>query len=435
MFNFNPFITTNTFKGNQYIALARFSGDMYPQSVRNVIRDGKIAELAAAEDPQGLLNRYFATKYRKTPEGYYVNPWMTEEDKAFWLTQKTEVIRYFGSKMPNTDLYWLCQDLKPLPDEQSQLVLDIIERNWPKNEIDLLLFFSAPGYAPILKIYGDGATDADGDYVVTRANAWDNDNERFGFGDKIAKIFKGWKLPDPNLDFHGDFLGHTPEIKTDEQREYEHIRGLDLEPTLEFDLEREFARASRDASEYTWANLGWALARSANSHRCGGPEVEYEYSVLFFEDLDEAPDEAIGFFRWLNIEWGNNYYHISPDQQALWEVVREFDDHATPKEKNFQFQTFVNWILNWERAIPHTVEVDGKLEKRGVWSYKAEPMYGPKSRAYKLVDGEITGNVVFTSLEVYMASENDEIDVIDPEEYPDHESDNIEFYEEDDLDF
>lgn len=433
--NFNSFITTNSFKGNSYVALARFSGDLYPQSVRSAIRDGKIAELASAEDPQGLLGRYFSTKYRKTPDGYYVNPWMTEEDKAFWLTQKTEIIRYFGNKMLNTDLYWLCQDLKVLSDDQAQLVLDIIERNWKKNDIDLVLFFSAPGYAPILKIYGDGTIDADDDFVVTKANAWDNDQARFAFGNKIAKIFKGWKLPDPNLDFHGEFLGHTPESKTDEQRIYEHLHGLDLEPTLELDMEREFARASKDAAEYTWSNLGWALARSANSWRCEGPEVEYEYSISFFENLEDAPDDANGFFRWLNIEWGNNYYHISPDQQALWEVVREFDDYATPKEKNFQFKTFINWILNWERAIPHTVEVDGKIERRGVWSYKSEPMYGPKSRAYKLVDGEIQGNVVFTSLESYMASENDDIDIVDPEEYPDPESGTLAFYEEDDLDF
>ena len=430
MLQFNAKIIRNQFAGNSYVAIARFPGDLYPQSIKNAIKAGKIREIAEADDPENLLSRYFSTKFRKTPEGVYVNPWLETEDRAFWLNHKAEICHYFGDHINETELFWLCQDLKPLDDERAQLVLDIIERNWKKNDIDLILFFSAPGYAPILKLYGDGTIDADGDYVVTKANAWDNDQERFAFGDKISKIFKGWKLPDPNLDFHGDFLGYTPEIKTDEQREYEHRRGLDLEPPQELDMEREFARASRDASEYTIYNLGWALARSANSWRCGGPELEEGYSLSFFELLEDAPDTAAEFFHWLNVEWGNSYYHISPDQQALWEVVRELDDWATPKEKEFQFYTFMSWIANWERAIPHIIEVDGKPEKRGVWSYKADPMYGPKSRAYKLVDGEITGNVVFTSLESCIAME-----AIDDDEDESPEIVAPEFYEEDDLDF
>lgn len=430
MLQFTANIVRNTFAGNSYVAIARFPGDIYPQSVRNAIKSGKIREVAEAEDPENLLGAYLQTKFRRTPEGVYVNPWMSDDDRAFWLEHKSEVVRFLGDRIPATELFWLCQDLKPLADDQAQLVLDIIERNWKKNDIDLILFFSAPGFAPILKLYGDGTTDADGDYVVTKANAWDNDNERFAFGDKISKIFKGWKLPDPNLDFHGEFLGHTPEIKSDEQREYEHVRGLDLEPTLELDMEREAARASRDAAEYTWSNLGWALARSANSFRCGGPKLEEGYSLEFFELLEDAPDTAEKFFHWLSVEWGNSYYHISPDQQAMWEVVREFSDYATPKEKEFQFYTMMSWLANWTRAIPHIVEIDDKPEKRGIWSYKSEPMYGPKSRAYKLVDGEIIGNVMFTSLEACIAMENS-----DDDEGENPEIVASEFYEEDDLDF
>ena len=430
MLNFTSTIVRNTFAGNSYVAISRFPGDMYPQSVCNAIRAGKIREVAEAEDTENLLGTYLQTKFRKTPEGVYVNPWMEEEERDFWLSHKSEIVRFLGDRIPETELFWLCQDLKPLPVDQAQIVLDIIERNFRKDDINLVLFFSAPGFAPILKIYGDGTMDADGDYVVTKANAWDNDQERFAFGDKIAKIFKSWKLPDPNLDFHGEFLGHTPEIKSDDQRIYEHMHGLDLEPTLEIDMEREAARASKDASEYTWANLGWALARSANSFRCGGPKLEEGYSLEFFELLEDAPDTAEEFFHWLSIKWGNSYYHLSPDQQALWEIVREFDDYASLKEKELQFYTFMSWLANWTRAIPHIVVVDGKEEKRGIWSYKSEPMYGPKSRAYKLVDGEITGNVMLTSLEACIAMENSDDD---EDESP--EIITPEFYEEDDLDF
>lgn len=405
--NLNSFITTNSFNGNNYVAIARFSGDMYPQSIRNAIRDGRIAEIAKAEDSKGLLQRYFSAKYRKTPEGYYVNPWISDDDKAFWFAQKNNIIRYFGELIPETNLYWLCQDLKVLPEAEAEIVWDIITRNNSKDDINLVLCFTVPGYSAIIKLYGDGTTDEDGDYVVTKANAWDNDQTKYGFGDKIAKIMKGWKLPskldNPNL---GDW--YVPEIKTDEQYIYEHLHGLDLEKEPEFDMEREFARASKDAAQYTWANLGWALARSANSHRCGGPEAEEGFSRAFFEMLDDAPDNAKDFFHWLNIKWGNNYLHISPDQQALWNVLRDFDNYASQKEKDFQFNTFVNWILNWERAIPHIVEVNGKEEKRGIWSYKAYPMYGPKAYSYR--DGKVIGDAVLVSYEALIEREWNEDD-------------------------
>ena len=81
MLQFNSTIVQNTIAGNSYIALARFNGDMYPRSIKTAIKNGEFQEIKHADDSANLLKRYFSTKYRKTPEGIYVNPWLDPDDK------------------------------------------------------------------------------------------------------------------------------------------------------------------------------------------------------------------------------------------------------------------------------------------------------------------------------------------------------------------
>lgn len=434
LFNSNTAtITMNTYNGIKYAALAAFDGDNYPKSIRKMLAENgskAYQSIVNANDKDNILVNLLKSKYRKLANGMiYVNPWITDvtdkngniirtadEEKAFWFKHKG-LAKLMEDRLPATDPYWILKDMCILNDKQFNAVIDAAEINFYSTDIQYLLFIgdSEKNQYPILKSTGD---------EVTKDSVFESD--RHGLKDRIENLLGGLPImvdqrDNPkNWDWFVPVSNNTPEGQDKLRRD--HIRGLDLEPEKQIDPEREAINLYKDSQYgYTWSNIGWALARSANSWKCGGPKVEASFSEEFYELLEEdAPAEASEFFRWLDIEWGNTYNHISPDQKAMWAVVHDLSEHGTAADKEGQFLIFKNWLFAVDRC------------KQYITSYLAEPMYGPKATSYRKVAGDICGDAEFTSwenLSWLMETNEDEEEEDSVEEIP------IEFFEEEEDDF
>lgn len=426
-----PKIGWAEYKNVRYLALYAWDGDNYPRSIRKLIDEqgeSIYRQIVNARDPQNLLGNLLSSKYRRLLNGMiYVNPWLKDvvdingdvirtaaEEKAFWFKHK-KLAKMMGDRLPATDIYWVLKDICILEEEQFKAVIDAAEIDFSSIEIQTLLFLgdSSKGQFPILKSVGD---------EVSADSVFESDTH--GLRARINRLLGGLPIMVDQRDNPDNWDWFVPEIKTTEELHEEHIRGFDLEPETQPDPEREAARYLRDATYgYNWANIGWSLARSANSWHCGGPKVEASYSKTFYGLLEEeAPSTAKEFFRWLDKEWATSYIHISPDQQAMWEVIHDISEHGTNADIEREFVVFTSWLFAPDRCATY------------ITSYKTEPMYGPRSRSYRLVGGDICGNVTLTSWEEiayreasYDDGDDDEYKVVANDPIPNWDSDDDDF--------